>query len=148
MVSTRKKIDIACAYYPAEQLIDRANLRKYVADHKDTRTNLIESAILASEYDDDCETPFRSTNARKGNYDMSSTQYRNPALAHQRGVNNNIECDHCSRGAGPWEHCRSLPLDITVPDGDCFWDNACTNCAWGGHEARCSFYTGKYCCLI
>ncbi|KAK3061094.1 hypothetical protein LTS18_007031 [Coniosporium uncinatum] len=57
-----------------------------------------------------------------------------PAQAHMRGDINRHECTHCAEDHGVLMDCVSL-------EGE--WDGACTNCAWGGHQARCSHYSKR-----
>jgi len=61
---------------------------------------------------------------------LGRRQYIESCLAHQRGEESQVSCDHCAhetRPSGPFTKC------VTV---DLFGE--CTNCHWTGHTRRCS----------
>lgn len=100
---------------------------------------VFESEVMARDVRSDRTLQFRDERkATTATLDMKRADYLVPMGGHVRADyqhNGDAACVTCRNGRGPFAHCRTL-------DGGIF-HGACTNCAWGNHGARCTFYVAR-----
>jgi len=127
--TNRRKLTPKLVQFTKEYLKERAEARlEELGDDVDMR----EARILRAPLRDDELLDWRDDD--NDAFDASRADYVLPAQAHMRGRINDRECTHCYDGRGVFMDCVSL-------DGE--WNGACTNCAHGGHQSRCTHYSKR-----